>query len=94
MIKETKRALLRIFVIVEIILFSLFYVFGSHGLQALYRLQSENQILIDEIQALKTTTDVLQQEITLWQTESLIKEKKAREQLQMARADDSVYYIS
>jgi cell division protein FtsB len=45
------------------------------------------------VSALGQETKKLELQIALWQTSDFYKEKKAREQLQMAHSDDIVYYL-
>jgi len=90
--KETKRALLRIFFVVEMVICTLFYLFGTHGMQALRRIAKENEQLGGRVAETRLTVAQLERHITLWHTSDFYKEKKAREQLQMAHADDLVYY--
>lgn len=89
--KETKRALLRIFFVVEMVICTLFYLFGTHGVQALQRMAQKNAALAQDVQALRTTVARIELDIELWQANDFYKEKKAREQLQMADAHDIIY---
>lgn len=91
--KKLKRALLRIFFALEIVACAFFYLFGAQGLRTLSHMKQENQQLAGRINSMRESIKEIEMEIALWQTNDFYKEKKAREQLQMARTDDIVYYI-
>ena len=92
--KEFKRSALRVFFCIEILVFVGIYFFGVHGIQALMRLQEENVCLEREIVALKAGVAELESDIHVWNSQPFYKEKIAREQLQMARSGDTVYYVA
>ena len=91
--KLLKKRTMRIFFMVEVVSFLGLYFFGAGGIQYLTKLQEE-QIEIDT--QLKTVHDevaILNEQIEKWKSTPFYKEKIAREQLQMARAGDEIYYI-
>jgi len=91
--KTFKRTMLRVFFAVEICVFVGVYLFGPGGLQAMIALERENRQLDAEIMHLKDEVADWEQKIVLWQSDDFYKEKVAREQLQMARAGDEIFYI-
>lgn len=91
--KKMKRLLLRIFFAAEIAVCAYLYVFGAQGTRSFARLQEENNQLALAVNTLADETKKLELQIALWQTSDFYKEKKAREQLQMAHTEDIVYYI-
>lgn len=91
--KELKRLCFRCFFALEIITFCYFYTFGSQGLPAWFALQKETTILEQEIAQLHKDIAVLKTEIALFEQFDLPKEKIAREQLQLARPDDYIFYF-
>jgi len=91
--KALKKMALRIFFVVEIVVFIFVYVFGPQGMQALRHVQQENAVIEKNIHALRTEIQELEDTIIAWQTYPFYKEKIAREQLQMARKSDQVYYL-
>ena len=92
--KEIKRGLLRIFFTLETIGFVFMYLFGAQGMQVLWQLHKENLFLEKELLQLHTDVAQLEKEIVNWEHDSFSKEKLAREQLQMARKGDEIYYIN
>jgi cell division protein FtsB len=89
-----KKMLLYSFFSVEILTIVLLYIFGSHGLPALYALQAESKTIMEDIEFLQNDIASLQIQLQEWGHYSYFKEKIAREQLQMAHKDDMIYYIS
>lgn len=89
----TKRHLLRIFFLIEIAIFIGIYVFSSQGLQTLHRMKHENKEVELRIADLQKEIKDLEAEVDEWQNNSFYKEKIAREQLQMAKKGDQVYFL-
>ena len=77
----------------EIVTFLYLYTFGSQGLPAWFALNSETRTLEQEILLLHHEVAMLKNEISLFQQFELPKEKIAREQLQLARPDDYIFYF-
>lgn len=88
-----KQKLLRIFFALEITVFVLLYIFGSQGLQATRALVQECSAIERTIAQVRTEIKALKAEIVVCESDTLYKERIAREQLQMARAGDTVYFI-
>ena len=93
-VKEFKRGALRVFFCIEIIIFFSAYLFGINGIQALMRLQEENLQLETELASMHEGVQELENEIYAWNSQPFYKEKIAREHLQMACTDDTVYYVA
>ncbi len=91
--KKLKQIILRAFFAGEITLFFGMYFFGSHGVSSLAQLKNENKQLSEAVACARDENRKLELQIVLWQTNDFYKEKKAREQLQMAHTDDVVYYL-
>ena len=89
----TKRVLLRLFFGLEVGIFALLYLFGTHGLQALVTLRKENGCLAFEVKELELQVKELETTVVAWKKEPFYKEKVARESLHMARKQDEVYLI-
>lgn len=85
--------IIKLFLSLEIVTISFFYLFGVQGLPTLYRLKQENLTIEKEIQGLKLEVAELEKTIQEWHHYPYYKEKIAREQLQMAQQGDSVYYV-
>lgn len=91
--KEIKKIFLRVFFGIEIVVMLFLYLFGSQGLPAFLRVRHENSMLVHEIDVLEHEIKDLETTIYAFNTHSFFKEKIAREQLQMARQDDHLFYI-
>ncbi|MCA9769830.1 septum formation initiator family protein [Candidatus Dependentiae bacterium] len=93
MMVVVKHSIMRAFFVIEVFVFCLVYLLGTQGIVRVKQLQRENSKLEQEIILLKQEVNILEQEIISWQTNIFHKEKIAREQLQMARKNEQVYYI-
>lgn len=91
--KITKKIILRTFFAIEIVVCSFLYLFGAQGMRTVYAMKQQNSALSQEVTLARVNVKQLELQIAVWQTSDFYKEKKAREQLQMARTDDIVYYI-
>jgi len=89
--KTFKRTMLRIFFAIEVCVFAGVYLFGPSGLQTMMRLEKENSVLNAEITQLQQEAAEWEQKIAHW--DDFSKEKIAREQLQMARTGDQIFYL-
>lgn len=90
---QLKKICMRLLLVLEMAGFGYLYVYGMNGLQALAK-QHETVIGLEKnIVALKNDINKLEEEIYVWQTDDFYKEKVAREQLQMARKGDELFYI-
>jgi cell division protein FtsB len=77
-----------------VITFVVYYVCGQRGLLKGYVYAREIKGIEHEISLLEREISQLEYEIDQWEREPFYKEKVAREQLQLARPGDMVYYIS
>jgi len=66
---------------------------GNNGVYALQYLRDDNKELEQKIDQLSDQVAQLEHEVTEWKTNDFYKEKIAREQLQMSRKDDEIYYL-
>lgn len=89
----TKRLWLRLFFAVEVICFFWFYFFGAQGIMQLLKRNNYNQQLGKKIEVLQDELKALEYSINEWQVNSFLKEKMAREQLDMARPNELIYVI-
>jgi len=92
--KTFKRTMLRVFFAVEVCVFVGVYLFGPSGLQTMIRLEEENEVLETQLAGLQKEVAAWEQKIVLWQSDDFFKEKIAREQLQMARTGDEIFYLT
>ncbi len=89
-----KKSIVRIFFGIEIVVFVWMYVASSGGLPTVWAMQKENQLLAQMVIILEGEVEKLEQERQKWEHVPFYKEKLAREQLQMARRDDEVYFVA
>ena len=89
-----KRTVLRLFLVGEIMVFTWMYLFSTQGMQAVFELHRENQRIEQDIKHAQEEIAACEHELYVWQSHSFYKEKLAREQLQMARPDEKVYYLT
>jgi len=87
-----KKILLRVLFSTELLVFCYVYMYGKNSISMLVGLQKDNSILLDQVHTQKQEIAVLEGEIAQWEAYPFYKEKVAREQLQMARATEQVYY--
>ena len=88
-----KRFALRLFFLVEIILFACVYYYGARGVQIVGEIKRENEAIAKEIRALSNDLDLLEKKIVAWNEDSFYAEKIAREELHMARRDEEIYLL-
>jgi cell division protein FtsB len=91
--KLAKRMIVRGLLVAEVIVFAWTYVYGTQGLCHVWACHKENEVLESQIVALQTDISRIEQELHAWNTNPFYKEKIAREQLQMAREGDTIYYL-
>ncbi len=78
----------------EVIIFGVVYLFGSHGMQQLSLMAQANADLQQEVTILKQHLEQLELQLKAWTQDNFYLEKKAREQLHMARPGEQIYHIS
>lgn len=88
----SKRYIGRIFLIVESFVFLLFYLFGNNGITALNKLKQEVSVLEQNNSQMRLEIQQLSDTIKLQKNHPFFKEKIAREQLQMARENEEIYF--
>lgn len=89
---HAKKVALRIFFSVEVLVFSYVYLHGKNSITMLVDLQKENRVLQSQLHGQRQEIAQLEHEIAQWEAHPFYKEKVAREQLQMARKNEQVYY--
>lgn len=88
-----KKYLFYLVITAEIIIYFYFYVAGSQGIYLLYEKRSHNRILQEQLERQCCDNNRLSKEVVAWQQNDFLKEKIAREDLQMAYPGDEVYYV-
>ena len=91
--KRYRLLLFKLFFLGEITAFLYFYVHGSQGLVVVTMLKNQTADIVSTISMLHQECDQLERQRMRWDQCAYFKEKIAREQLQMARSDEHVYYL-
>lgn len=91
--KEMKRLILRIFLIVEVAGLTGWYIVGKSGLRAIRGAERYNKQLDTDINNLEKEIGMLKEELEERQKNPFYKEKIARQELQMAREDEEIYLL-
>jgi hypothetical protein len=90
----TKKTGIKIFLIVEIALFTYGYTCGGRGLMVLRTQWHRNNELMAQIARDRQALSCLEHELLCWQQDPFYKERYARETLHMGRPDERVYLIN
>jgi len=88
-----KRIFMKVLLLLEMAAFGHVYFFGTNGIKVLQNQRHGVAELQKNIVSLNGEVVQLEKEIYAWQTNDFYKEKIAREQLQMARKGDELFYI-
>ena len=88
-----KRSIIRILFFAETVGFLCMHIFGPQGIRVFQQLTEENSVIEQSIQRVRSEIAQLDRRITECKSDSFYKERIAREQLQMARKDDLIYYF-
>ena len=88
-----KRGMLSLVYCLQLCIFTWTYVYGSQGWCEIWQLQQENNKLSQLVTKAQLDIMNLERELVSWHDQSFYKEKIAREQLQMARKGDELFYI-
>ena len=88
-----KRIFMKVLLLLEMAAFGHVYFFGTNGIAVLQNQRHGVAALQKNIVSLNGEVVQLEKEIYAWQTNDFYKEKIAREQLQMARKGDELFYI-
>jgi len=90
---KLKRIFMKVLLLLEMAAFGHIYFFGANGIKVLQNQKRGVAELQKNIVSLNGEVVQLEKEIYAWQTNDFYKEKIAREQLQMARKGDELFYI-
>lgn len=88
-----KRGIIRVLFVAETVGFLCMHVFGPQGIRVFQKLADENSVVEQDIQRVRAEIVQLDRRITACKSDAFYKERIAREQLQMARKDDLIYYF-
>ncbi|HEV2601297.1 MAG TPA: septum formation initiator family protein [Candidatus Babeliales bacterium] len=93
MIKIKKRMVPYIILSVELIVFLGMYIAGVNGFITLYGLKADNEQYKKTVEVLEQEVASLEKQLRDFNSERFYKEKIAREELQMARPGEIIYYL-
>ena len=89
-----KKMVVPVLLGIELIAFFGNFLLADNGLRAINALKEENRQLSMHIDVLKKELFNLEEEILLRHKYPFYKEKIAREQLHMARKNETIYYLN
>jgi len=89
-----KNIMLIGFLIAEIVIFGIVYLFGSYGIRQLKIAKNEQKAFILEVEELKKHVEKLEKQLQEWEKDSFQKEKMARERLHLSKPNEHIYHIS
>lgn len=89
-----KKKITQLLLGLEVAFFAISFLISKNGLPAINRLISENRMLEIGIENIKNDVGLLEYELIAWHKFSYYREKIAREQLHMARKNETIYVIS
>ena len=92
--KKIGFLMVKLFLCTEIVIFALWYFLGVNGWYKVRALQGHKQTLLWHMHLCKKRIHALSTKIDAWEQSSFYKEKRAREELQMARSDEIIYHAS
>ncbi|OGB83238.1 hypothetical protein A3F66_05350 [candidate division TM6 bacterium RIFCSPHIGHO2_12_FULL_32_22] len=87
------KLLLRFFFLFQITIFSYNFFWGKDGIFLLNLFKQENMLLSKKIDSVNSEVANLNIDIEAWKTDPFLKEKMARENLQMAKSSDEIYIL-
>lgn len=90
----TKQRMLRYIFITELLIWGGFYGFGRQGVRALWQIRTDNAALESAIEQSRNQLAYCKRELVRWKTLTFYKEKMAREDLQMARSNETIFYLT
>jgi len=77
-----------------VVVFFVYYIFGNRGLLVGYTYSRDINGVETKIEQLEEEVRQINDKIDLWQRDPFYKEQVAREQLQLARPGDTIYYVA
>lgn len=86
--------IIKFFFAAEIVICAALYFVGPRGKQQMAQYKQEIDALNIAKHNLEVEIGQLENELVTWENNLFFKEKIAREQLQMARKDETVYYLT
>jgi cell division protein FtsB len=90
---KVKRIAVKVLFMGEILVFGHMYFFGKNGIEVLREQQKKVTCMNESVVQLAGDVARVEKEIATWKEHDFFKEKIAREQLQMARKGDQLFYI-
>lgn len=90
----TKKIVVQLVLSVELFTWSIWYYYGQKGVGAISEMKHNNVLCENRLKELKAKIAAYEYEIDQWNLSTFYKEKIAREQLQMARHNDVIFYLT
>lgn len=90
----TKKIVVQLILSVELVTWSAWYYYGQKGIAAISAMKGNNAVFEQRLNDLRTKIAIHEHEIDQWDLSTFYKEKIAREQLQMARHNDIIFYLT
>ncbi len=88
-----KSTIIKLFFSIEISLFCWLYYAGTHGVRQMREVHLEITQIEQSMMHLEDEIKIVEDQIHAWHSDDFYKEKLAREQLHMARADEEIYIL-
>lgn len=92
--KKIKKLFIKFIILTELFIFSFTFIFGKNGLLYLINLRQQNHIEEAKLELLKIEIKNLNQKINEWNNDEFYKEKIAREQLQLSKEKEQIYFFN
>lgn len=77
----------------ELLMFSAHLVWSRHGIVGLMHDRHENERLAQRVSEARLLNDQLRADIKKWRSSDFLLEKYAREELQLAHPQETIYYL-
>jgi len=91
--KQIKKGILRALFTLQVVGVVYIFITGKHGWQYINAHHNENKLLEKEVNQLKGEVTALEKRLLSWKNDPFYLEKYAREQLNMARPQEHIYYL-
>lgn len=89
-----KKKIVRSLVCLQLVAYAGFYYYGDQGLRQINQMKMANVGAGQRAAAVEQEIATYEHELAQWNDSAFYKEKMAREQLQMARSTDIVFYLT
>ncbi len=80
------------FLLVEGLLFAVYYTYGPRGINVLYELENIKTIAQSDIKNIEQKNNDLRDHIEEWKSDMFLQEKFAREKLSLQKENEIIYF--